>query len=328
MRKVLIVVVVLAMVLSLAACGGSVQTRVEKVEKGMKTEEAIKILGEDYTEIAFGYEYTGKTFIVYEQKDNTAAVVCIVDDEVDSAEWVEDYALWREDTSIEIARDLDGEEISGITTQEAKDVFGDGYEEIVFVHKYEGESFLVYDKGDNEAIVVYAKDNEVASVQWVEDYALWSETADIMIADDTAGMEISVDTFFERYNEIIKEYDYDFLEPIDKSDFTAAENVEMNNVDYAYEYYFDGDEYSLTYYTDDNDRLLNLIVTRLVDYEEDIDVIVAEHSDVFDIATRSVVGIVAEEANLDEVTVIEDYGVYHTYSGFFYGISIRHTDTH
>lgn len=328
MRKVLIVVVVLAMVLSLAACGGSVQARVEKVEKGMKAEEAIKILGDDYLEIAFGYDYTGKSFIVYEQKDNTAAVVNIEDDEVDSAEWVEDYALWREDTCKAIAKDLDGEEIEGITAQEAKEVFGDGYEEIVFVHKYEGESFLVYDKGDNEAIVVYAKDDEVASVQWVDDFALWSDAADVMIADDTAGMEISVDTFFERYNEIIKEYDYDFLEPVEKSDFTEIENVDMNNVDYAYEYYFGGDEYSLTYYTDESGRLLNLIVTRLVDFEKDIDVSVAEHSDVFDIATRAVIGRVAEEATLDEVAIIEDYGVYHTYSGYFYGISIRHTDTH
>lgn len=327
MRKVLLVVMVLAMVLSLVACGGSIQTRIEKVEKGMKVQEAIKILGEDYTEIAFGYDYTGKTYIVYEQKDNKAAVVYTEVDEVESAEWVEDYAQWEEDTRKVIAQDLDGKEIEDITAQEAKDVFGDDYEELVFEHKYKGKSFFIYDKGNNEAIVVYALDDEIVSVQWVEDYALWKENADIMLADDTAGMEISVDTFFERYNEIIKEYNYDFLKPIAKSDFNVTE-VEMNNVDYAYEYYYNGDEYTLTYYTDEEGRLLDLIVTRLVDIDKDIDVSAAEHSDVLDIATRAVIGRVAKEARLDEVLTIEDYGVYHTYSGRFYGISIRHTDTY
>lgn len=327
MKKALLVVMVLAMVLSLVACGGSIEARLDKVEKGMKAEDAIKILGKDYKEIAFGYDITGKTYIVYEQKDNKAAVVYTEDDEVDSAEWVEDYAQWEEDMRKDIAQDLDGEEIEDITAQEAIDVFGDDYEELTFEHKYKGESFFIYDKGDNEAIIVYAKDDEVASVQWVEDYALWRETADVMIADDTAGMEISVDTFFERYNEIIKEYDYDFLKPISKSDFNLTE-VEMTNVDYAYEYYYNVDEYTLTYYTDEEGRMLDLIVTRLVDLDKDVDASVAEHSDVLDIATRAVIGRAVKEARLDEVLTIEDYGVFHTYSGRFYGISIRHTDTY
>lgn len=250
MKRVLLIILVMAMVLSFAACGGmSVQQRMENVEKGMEVEEAKEILGEEYEEIVFEYKYAGETFIIYEQEDN-------------------------------------------------------------------------------KAVVVYTLDNEVDSVELVEDYKLWRENTDKLLEDDKAGIEISIDTFIERYNEIIKEYDYDFLLPIDKSDFEVLDDVDMLNVDYAYRYNYDDYKYTINYYTDDTDRVLNLMVTHLIDFDEDDEITARTHMDLFSIIVRSTIGIDATDVGLDEYETIGDYGYFNTYNSQFYIISIRHNDTY
>lgn len=328
MKKVLLFIVVVAMVLSLVACGVSVQKQIEKVEEGMDVDEAIEILGEEYKEIVLEYNFDGESYIIYEQEDNKAAVVHTVDDEVESVEWVEDYSAWMEDTYIIMAKDLNGEDISGMDREEALEMFGDNYEEIVFEYKYAGQSFIIYEKDNNEAIAVYTKDDEVIGVEWVEDYDLWKESSEAVIAEDRAGIEISIDTFIERYNEIIKEYDYDFLLPIDKSDFEALDDVDMLNVDYAYRYNYDDYKYTITYYTDDTDRVLNLMVTDLIDFDEDLEIVAGTHMDLFSIIIRSAIGIDATDVGLDEYEEIGDYGFFNTYDSQFYIIAVRHNDTY